>query len=105
MYSKHTSVPLYWLPCLGSIQSKIIKSYDYSWEYHRYLDALLHDQSLQRNRSSIHPQRRPFSPAHRAGGDACYYDMRRTSMKRSTDRIRTMHAGKFLPGPADLRPC
>jgi len=30
MYSKHTTVPLYWLPALGSINPKIIKSYDYS---------------------------------------------------------------------------
>ncbi|HEX3245636.1 MAG TPA: ABC transporter substrate-binding protein [Chloroflexota bacterium] len=30
MYSKHTTVPLYWLPALGSINPKIVKSYTYS---------------------------------------------------------------------------
>jgi ABC-type transport system substrate-binding protein len=30
MFTKHTTVPLYWLPALGSINPKIIKSYDYS---------------------------------------------------------------------------
>ncbi|MFN0069891.1 MAG: ABC transporter substrate-binding protein [Chloroflexota bacterium] len=30
MYTKHPTVPLFWLPALGSVNSKVVKSYSYS---------------------------------------------------------------------------